>query len=99
MGRYIVRRLVQVIFVLFGVSIAVFLMLRLIPGDIVDILLGLEGTADPDEIEDLRRLFGLDQPLYEQYLRWLADLLSGDLGTSLRTGRPIAPDLLDRLPV
>jgi peptide/nickel transport system permease protein len=99
MGQYIARRLLQVVFVLFGVSIAVFLMLRLIPGDVVDVVLGSEGSANPAQMAELRRLFGLDRPLHEQYLAWLGDLLRGDLGNSIRTGRPILPDIVDRLPV
>ncbi|MBX3070018.1 MAG: ABC transporter permease [Thermomicrobiales bacterium] len=99
MIRYAARRLLQVVFVLFGVSIVVFLMLRLIPGDVVDLILGSEGTASPQQLAELRKLFGLDQPLYTQYLSWLGSLLQGDLGNSIRTGRPILPDLLDRLPL
>jgi peptide/nickel transport system permease protein len=99
MSQYVARRLLQVIFVLLGVTIAVFLMLRLIPGDVVDVLLGTEGTANPEQRAEMRRLFGIDRPLHEQYVAWLADLLSGDLGTSIRTGRPILPDIIHRLPV
>jgi peptide/nickel transport system permease protein len=99
MGQYVARRLFQVVLVLFGVSIAVFLMLRLIPGDVVDVILGSEGSANPKQLAELRQLFGLDRPLYEQYLSWLSNVLRGDLGNSIRTGRPILPDIVDRLPV
>lgn len=99
MTRYVAKRLLQVVFVLFGVSVAVFLMLRLIPGDVVDVILGTEGTANSRQLEDLRRLFGLDQPLYRQYLSWVGGVLQGDLGNSIRTGRPILPDITRRLPV
>jgi peptide/nickel transport system permease protein len=99
MGQYVARRLLQVVFVLAGVSIAVFLMLRLIPGDVVDMVLGSEGTADPEQLAELRRLFGLDRPLHEQYAAWLGDVLRANLGNSIRTGRPILPDLVARLPV
>ncbi|HEY7908938.1 MAG TPA: ABC transporter permease [Thermomicrobiales bacterium] len=99
MIRYLARRLLQVVFVLFGVSVAVFMMLRLIPGDVVDVILGTEGKASPERLAELRKLFGLDRPLYAQYLTWLGNLLHGDLGRSIRTSRPILPDILARLPV
>jgi peptide/nickel transport system permease protein len=99
MTRYLVRRVLQVVPVLFGVSVAVFLMLRLIPGDVVDLILGTEGAASPERMAHLRALFGLDRPFYEQYLSWVGGLLSGDLGRSIRTGRPILPDIVTRLPV
>jgi peptide/nickel transport system permease protein len=97
--RYILRRALQVVPVVFGVSVAVFLMLRLIPGDVVDVILGTEGAASPERLAELRRLFGLDRPFYEQYLAWLGSLLSGDFGRSIRTSRPILPDILARFPV
>ena len=99
MTRYLVRRALQVVPVLFGVSVAVFLMLRLIPGDVVDLILGTEGAASPERMAQLRALFGLDRPFHEQYLTWVGGLLSGDLGRSIRTSRPILPDILTRLPV
>lgn len=99
MTRYLIRRVLLVIPVLFGVSVAVFLMLRLIPGDVVDVILGTEGAASPERLAQLRALFGLDRPFHEQYLAWLGGLLSGDLGRSIRTSRPILPDILTRLPV
>src|SRR3954468_21744891 len=74
-------------------------MLRLIPGDIVSVVLGSEGTANPERVQALRKAFGLDRPYYEQYLIWIGGILTGDFGTSLRTSRPILPDLLARLPV
>jgi len=97
--RYIARRTLMVIPVLFGLSLAVFLMLRLIPGDVVDVILGSEGSASPERMAELRRLFGLDQPLPAQYAKWLVGLLSGDLGRSIRSSRPILPDVLARVPV
>jgi peptide/nickel transport system permease protein len=96
---YIVRRSLLVVPVLLGVSIAVFLMLRLIPGDVVDVILGSEGSASPERLAQLRHVFGLDQPLPQQYLAWIVSLLSGDFGSSIRTSRPILPDVLARLPV
>ena len=85
----VARRILTVLPVLFGVSVAVFLMIRLVPGDVVDVLLGTEGVASPQRLAELRRLFGLDRPFYAQYADWIGRMLAGDLGTSLRTGRPI----------
>jgi peptide/nickel transport system permease protein len=99
MTRYLIRRTIQVVPVLFGVSVAVFLMLRLIPGDVVDAILGSEGSASPARMAQLRAMFGLDRPLYEQYLVWVSGVVTGDLGNSIRTSRPILPDVLARLPV
>lgn len=99
MTRYLIRRAILVVPVLFGVSVAVFLMLRLIPGDVVDVILGTEGAASPERMAQLRALFGLDRPFHEQYLSWIGGLLTGDLGKSIRTSRPILPDILTRLPV
>src|SRR5437899_8398661 len=89
--RYVARRSLLVVPVLLGVSIAVFLMLRLIPGDVVDVILGSEGSASPERLAQLRHVFGLDQPLPQQYLAWIVSLLSGDFGSSIRTSRPILP--------
>ena len=99
MIRYIARRALLVVPVLVGLSITVFLMLRLIPGDVVDVILGSEGSASPERVAELRRMFGLDQSLPQQYLGWIASLLSGDFGRSIRTSRPILPDVLARVPV
>jgi len=99
MTAYIVRRLLLIVPVLFGVSVAVFLMVRLIPGDVVDLILGTEGAASPERMVQLRRLFGLDRPFHEQYLSWIGGLLTGNLGQSIRTSRPILSDILARLPV
>jgi peptide/nickel transport system permease protein len=97
--RYIVRRVLQVVPVVFGISVVVFLMLRLIPGDVVDVILGTEGAASPERMAQLRRAFGLDRPYHEQYVEWVGGMLSADFGRSIRTSRPILPDILARFPV
>ncbi|MFN8525042.1 MAG: ABC transporter permease [Chloroflexota bacterium] len=99
MTRYIVRRALQVVPVVLGLTIAVFLMLRLIPGDVVDVILGTEGAASPERMAQLRKMFGLDRPFYLQYLDWVSGVVQGDFGRSIRTSRPILPDVLARLPV
>ena len=99
MTRYVVRRVLQVVPVVFGLSVAVFLMLRLIPGDVVDVILGTEGAASPERLAQIRRMFGLDRPYHEQYLDWAGGIVTGDFGRSIRTSRPILPDILARFPV
>ena len=91
--------MLQVIPVVFGLSVAVFLMLRLIPGDVVDVILGTEGAASPERLAQIRAMFGLDRPYYVQYLDWAGGLVTGDFGRSIRTSRPILPDILNRFPV
>jgi peptide/nickel transport system permease protein len=99
MTTYVFKRLVDLVFVLLGVSIVVFLMLRLIPGDAVDIMLGANVDITPERVEAIRRRLGLDQPFYLQYWEWLTGVLRGDLGTSIWTGRPVTQEILGRLPV
>ncbi len=99
MTTYVVRRLFDLVFVLFGVSVLIFLMLRLIPGDAVAIMLGANVDITPDRVEALRRSLGLHLPLHEQYGQWLAGVLRGDLGRSIWTGRPVLDEIAARLPV
>ena len=99
MLTYILRRLLDLLFVLFGVSVLVFLMLRLIPGDAVAIMLGANTDITPERVEALRRQLGLHLPLHEQYAQWLGGVARGDLGRSVWTGRPVSEEILGRLPV
>lgn len=91
--RFLAGRLFDLALVLFGVSIIVFLMIRLIPGDAVAIMLGANTEITPERIAELERRIGLDQPLLTQYFDWIGGVLSGDLGTSLWTGRPVAAEI------
>jgi peptide/nickel transport system permease protein len=99
MTTFILRRLLDLVFVLLCVSLLVFLMLRLIPGDAVEIMLGANTDITPERVEALRRQLGLDQSLFAQYGSWLAGVLRGDLGTSVWTGRPVSAEILGRLPI
>ncbi|MBX3012792.1 MAG: ABC transporter permease [Caldilineaceae bacterium] len=83
MQQYILRRLVQMIFVLFLFSMVVFAVIRLVPGDPVAAQLGLE--ASEEAYQQLRQEMGLDQPLYVQYMVWIGDVVQGDFGTSWRS--------------
>ena len=99
MGSFLARRLLLAVPTVFGVLLAVFLLIRLVPGDVVTQLIGLEATISPQRVEELRRLFGLDRPLPVQFAEYAGGVLRGDLGTSLRTGLPVGRELLRRFPV
>jgi peptide/nickel transport system permease protein len=96
LGRYVARRGLQALVVLFGVSIIVFAIVHLVPGDPIRLALGTR--YDPEVAETLRRRAGLDQPLVVQYFTWLGRALVGDLGVSFRSGQPVTTILLGRLP-
>ena len=97
MRGYIVARILSIVPALLGVSVAVFLLVRLIPGTVVDQMVGTEGAYSEESMRALRSFFGLDQPIYMQYLRWLGSLLRGDLGVSWRTGLPVFQMIVSRL--
>ena len=97
MARFVGRRLLTTVPVLLFVSIAVFLMLHLTPGDPVKLMLGED--ADPESVAAVRRELGLDRPLPVQYVRWVGDILTGDLGRSIRTNQPVLEAIVSRLPV
>lgn len=96
MKQYIVKRLLSGIIVLFGLSVFTFLLIHLIPGDPVRIMLGQRATVE--QIETLRGELGLNKPLVVQYLDYASGVLKGDLGTSLKTGRPVSTEIADRFP-
>ncbi len=92
-ARLIAARLVDLVVVLFCVSVIVFFMIRLIPGDAVAIMLGANTEVTPERVADLRARIGLDQPIVRQYLTWIGLALGGDLGRSLWTGRPVLDEI------
>ena len=96
MYQYIVRRLLLAIPVVLGVSIIVFFIVRMLPGDPARALAGVQAT--PQYIERVREQYGLDQPLHVQYARFLTGLFRGDLGTSTSSGRPVVQDVAERFP-
>jgi peptide/nickel transport system permease protein len=99
MRRYILRRLISLIPLLLAVSICTFVLINLAPGDPISTRFGLNlNSLDPARIEQIRQELGLDDPLPVQYLRYLSNLLRGDMGRSLSTNRPVAQELLSRLP-
>src|SRR5262245_61868979 len=95
MGRYIARRLVQLVPVVFGITLALFVMLRLIPGDPASVMLGERATDEA--VARLNRELGLDQPIYVQYLYFLRQLATLNLGISIKYQIPVAGLLGQRL--
>lgn len=94
--RYIVRRSLHSLFLLFGVSVVVFLFLHIVPGDPAQVLLGEQAT--PERVAEVRRALGLDRPLVDQYWRFVSHAVQGDFGQSIRAMRPVLPYVLERLP-
>ncbi|BFT69583.1 ABC transporter permease [Paenibacillus sp. P36] len=94
---YIIRRLLQMIPVLLGVILVVFLIMQLVPGDPAVLLAG-EG-ASAETVERIRHQLGLDQPLFIQYVQYVFDVVQGDFGTSLRSNLPVFKEIMIRLPI
>ena len=90
----ILKRLIAVVPVLFGLSIIVFLVMALIPGDTATAILGAYAT--PENVERINRDLGLDQPLIQQYLVWIGNVLQGDFGRSYALNRPVLDEVLER---
>ena len=99
MGKYVARRLFGMIPVAFLITVIAFGLLYLLPGDPAMAILGEERVGNKAAYQALRTQMGLDDPIYVQYGRWLANLLHGDMGTSIRTNEPIADMVTRRLPV
>src|SRR3982750_3168977 len=97
MHVYLARRLLLVIPTLLGVSIIVFMLVRLLPGDAVAML--LQDYAYAANADEMRAKLGLDRPIYVQYGEWIGGIVRGDLGTSLRSKTPVADELVNRMPV
>jgi peptide/nickel transport system permease protein len=93
MGRVLLRRGGDLLFVSFGVSVVSFLMIRLIPGDAVQLMLGANAEVTQSQIDALRHDLGLDQSFVRQYVLWIGRVLHGDFGTSLTTGRPVLAEI------
>ena len=96
MSGFLVRRILQMFLALLGVSIVVFALMHLVPGDPVRVALGTR--FDQELYDALRERVGLDKPLVEQYVSWLGNALTGDLGVSFRNGQPVTTLILERLP-
>jgi peptide/nickel transport system permease protein len=99
LSTYILRRLLLLIPTLIGMSLLIFVMLRLLPGDVVDMMTAGDTPATGDQKAALREAFGLDKPIPAQYVQWVGAMLQGDLGKSLRTREPVNALLARSLPV
>jgi peptide/nickel transport system permease protein len=98
MLRFLTQRLLILVPIVLGVSMLSFLLLYLIPGDVVDILMGQE-SGDPERLAELRRLFGIDRSLPVRYLEWLGEVARGNLGRSFVTRRSVLAEILTAFPV
>jgi len=99
MRTFLLRRLISTFAGALALSVLIFLLIRLVPGDAVTLWIGQEGTMTPEVQKTLRKMFGLTDPLPVQYLRWLGDLLQGDLGYSFRSRLPVAQLMGRSLPI
>jgi len=97
MLNYLIRRIFTSIFVLFGVSILVFSVIHLVPGDVTMAILGRQRVSQ-ERVAELREKLGLNDPIYVQYGRYLSKALRGDLGTSIRNNLPVSQSIADQLP-
>ena len=99
MAGYLVRRFLLMLLTLFGISVIIFVLLRIVPGNIVDILFDAAGYVNPAERAHLEAELGLDRPIPLQYAAWIGGLLHGDLGYSYVSEKPALAEILPRIPV
>lgn len=99
MGAYLTRRVLLMVLTLFGMSVLIFVMLRLVPGNIADILVDSAGIADPQEKAKIAHELGLDRPIFDQYLQWIGGLVRGDLGFAYVSERPALEEIAPRIPI
>src|SRR5207245_6986134 len=101
MSTYVTKRVLLIIPTLLGAAALVFVIMRVIPGDVALLIFGGDagGHIDPKQLAAMRNRLGLDQPLWMQFATWLWGVLRFDFGTLLWTGRPVIEDLLIRLPL
>jgi len=98
MGRYVRRRLLQMIPLLIGISLLIFLIIQAAPGGPETVYFATGRFVNPEVIEAYKRKLGLDQPVYIQYLKWIGAAISGDFGFSYTSSRPVTEVILERLP-
>jgi peptide/nickel transport system permease protein len=98
-GTYLIRRFFLMLLTLFGISVLVFVMLRLVPGNIADILFDAAGMIDTAEKADLEKQLGLDRPIAVQYVSWISALAHGDLGYSYVSEKPAIDEIAPRIPI
>lgn len=98
MTRYIIKRILSGIFTIWVTTVAVTLLIHLVPGDPVQIMFAQSQSTTPEQIEQIRSQLGLDRPIYEQYFIYMSKVLRGDFGTTIRGNQPVLELLLVRLP-
>jgi peptide/nickel transport system permease protein len=98
-GSYLIRRFFLMLLTLFGISVLIFTMLRLVPGNIADIVFNAAGMIDVAEKAKLEKELGLDQPIAVQYVKWVTGLARGDLGYSYVSEKPAIQEILPRIPI
>ncbi|HKS64789.1 MAG TPA: ABC transporter permease [Xanthobacteraceae bacterium] len=99
MAAYLIRRFLLMLLTLFGISVVVFVLLRIVPGNIADILFSAAGMINPEEKLEIERQLGLDKSLVVQYVQWIGGLAHGDLGYSYVSEKPALQEILPRLPI
>ncbi len=99
MREYVLRRLLLTIPVLLGVSIGIFSLIRIVPGDTLMAMIDQSGSVTPEDLTKIRSQMGLDKPFPIQYVTWMSGVVRGDLGASYWTGKPVTDELIQRLPV
>lgn len=99
MGAYLTRRFLLMALTLFGMSVLIFVMLRLVPGNVADILVDSAGIVDPDEKARIVHDLGLDRPIFDQYLHWIGGMVRGDLGFAFISERPAIEEIAPRIPI
>jgi len=97
--NYLVRRLLLMLLTLFGISMIIFALLRVVPGNIVDVLFDAAGFVDPADKQKIEKDLGLDQPIPVQYATWIGGLARGDLGYSYVSEKPALAEILPRIPI
>ena len=99
MATYLIRRFLLMLLTLFGMSVLIFVLLRVVPGNIADVIFSAAGMIDPADKAALERDLGLDQPIVTQYLHWIGGMVHGDLGYSYMTEKPALDEILPRIPI
>ncbi|HEY7548929.1 MAG TPA: ABC transporter permease [Hyphomicrobiaceae bacterium] len=99
MAAYVVRRFLLMLLTLFGMSVLIFVMLRLVPGNITDIIFDSAGFVNPAQKAKIEHQLGLDQPIVTQYVAWISGLARGDLGYAFVSEKPAIQEILPRIPV
>ena len=98
MLAYVIRRIAYLVPVLLVLTVVVFTFVEMLPGNIIDTLIGTEGNNDPEVRKILEKEYGFDQPVYVRYAKWLYRAVQGDFGNSLVTRRPVSVELLSGIP-